>query len=162
MSLEQRMEAECVVCLVGDCQATAYLLQGNEGSSELPTGAATGTVAAVEHALAGGNIGLVPGTVGMVVVTLDPGKGPLASDELHDAVAETPIASTLGRDQERQLWYMAPKAIEPEGRWKHGRIVWKKGVVAPVRLVDVVTGISERDRRRHRPADLRRIPMHNA
>ena len=159
MSLEANMEAECALCLVGECDARAVLLPSPRGrSTPDPDTDAVDPTDAVEHVIADGVLCLQPSSLGLCVVTLDAGKGPRAGDELHDAVAELPVASTTGLDGERQLWYVAPATGVREGRWKHGRTVWKAGVVGPRSLVGIVTGIAKRDRRRHRPANLEALP----
>lgn len=159
MSLEANMEAECALYLVGDCNAHAVLLPSPSGRPVPdPDTDAVDAADAVEHVIAGGVLGLQPSSLGLCVVTLDAGKGPRAGDQLHDAVAELPVASTTGLDGERQLWYVAAATGVREGRWKHGQTVWKAGLIRPQSLVGIVAGIAKRDRRRHLPANLEALP----
>ena len=154
----KNIEAECALCLVGDCHATAYKMSSTALNQEIPKQQPIDAEEAFEHINEAGILGIVPASLLMCVITLDAEKGAIASDEMHDAIHETAVAYTIGIDGERQAWFVAPPTGVNDGRWKHGRIVWKAGIVAPVTLTRIVGGISERTSHRNRPVDLKALP----
>ena len=116
-------------------------------------------LAAVEHVLEGGELAIEPGSLGLCVVTLDPGKGAIARDELHDSVPENPVCVTRSADGECQVWYRGDGSRAPERRWKHGRVVARRGWVTPAALGNLTAGLARARRdRRPRAADLSRLP----
>ena len=116
-------------------------------------------LSAVEHVLNGGSIAVQPGSLGLCVVTVDPDKGSIAKDELHDGVPDTPLCVTYGADGECQAWYHGEKERNPERRWKHGRVIGHHGWVNPNGLSSVETAVHKaKKKRRSRPVDLTRLP----
>lgn len=116
-------------------------------------------LSAVEHVLNGGSVAVQPGSLGLCVVTVDPHKGSIARDELHDGVPDSPLCVTRGADGECQVWYHGDKERYPERRWKHGRVIGHHGWVNPNGLTTIEEAVLKaKKKRRIRPADLTRLP----
>ena len=122
---------------------------------DAPPAAAKEMLAHVEH---GGRIWLQPGSLGIAIATLSPGKGCLAGDQLHDATCEQPLLFTTDEHGERYLYFKAdPTSPVQEGVWRHGRIIERQGWVRLDNAAALVDAIAERGAAT-RPVDLRRLP----
>ena len=154
MMRERVDEASRVTSLTCDGARLATAQEEAPGNKR----AALNPLTAVEHVLNGGSVAVQPGSLKLCVVTLDPGKGPIARDELHDGVPDNPVCVTRGADGECQVWYHGETTHSPERRWKHGRVVGHHGWINPNGLGKLENAIQQTKKKRCRPADLTRLP----
>ena len=127
--LPTEINTECIIrTLVDDLGADLVICDDDANADrtdwrqQRPT-----TAAAADHYNRGGVLGLVPASLHLVAVTLDPGTGCTAGDMLHDAMCEDPVLLVI-HGGERQLYYRAGADAPGEpGRWRHGRIMHEGG-----------------------------------
>ena len=69
-------------------------------------------------------IGLVPGSVGLVVVTVSRKTGTLAGNAVHDALQAAPVMTTISGEYALELWLRRGPEPEPtDGTYRHGRVI---------------------------------------
>ena len=155
--LDRLVDTEATRCLLRDCHAT--LLRATEGQKTPASNAAPETTEQVlKHVQQGGALWLQPGSLGIAIATLAPGKGCMAGDQLHDATCEQPLLVTTDKSGERHVYFKADPA-KPIQRaiWLHGRIIERQGWVHLDNSATLVEAIASYGPRA-RPADLRHLP----
>ena len=116
-----------------------------------PVGASTASVQ--RHALDGGRIGFVPGSIGLAVVEIA-GEAPRTAERDAVAAAGTPLARSTTPGGDTLLYYrQAEEGGDATRYWRHGRILHHDVPVALWDPAGLVEAVAARSRAPDAPLD---------